>query len=144
MASSTYALLRSLERRKERLENLLKEPELMKEVLAFIDIEEVDDYEEEERWDQERKWETLSIAENREELEKEINALKNLIEKAKEILREECEVKLSELKKAIEEGFKKIKEMQGNEKILIFTESKDTMEYLSWIQSEWATYGCQG
>jgi len=130
MASSTYALLRSLERRKDKLENLLKEPELLKEMPAYIDVEEVDDYEEEKRWEQEQRWETLSIAENREELEKEINILKDLIEKAKEILREESEVKLSELKRAIEEGFKKIRKMHGNEKILIFTESKDTLEYL--------------
>jgi superfamily II DNA or RNA helicase len=136
MASSTYALLRSLERRKDRLENLLKEPELMKE-MSFIDIEEVDDYEEEKRWEQEKKWETLSIAENREELEKEINSLKDLIEKAKEILRVECEVKLSELKKAIEEGFRKIRQMQGNEKILIFTESRDTLEYLVGKIKSW-------
>ena len=129
MASSTYALLKSLERRKERLEDLLKEPELMKE-MPFIDIEEVDDYEEEKRWEQEKKWETLSIAENREELEKEINTLNRLIDMAKEILQEEGEVKLQELKKAIEEGFKKIRNMQGNEKILIFSESRDTMEYL--------------
>jgi len=136
MASSTYALLRSLERRKDRLENLLKEPELMKE-MSFIDIEEVDDYEEEKRWEQEKKWETLSIAENREELEKEINSLKDLIEKAKEILRVECEVKLSELKKAIEEGFRKIRQMQGNKKILIFTESRDTLEYLVGKIKSW-------
>ncbi|RLF88830.1 helicase [Thermococci archaeon] len=145
MASSVYALLRSLERRKERFEDLLKEPEPMKEP-AFIDIEEVDDYEEEKRWEQERKWETLSIAENREELEREINTLNRLIEMAEEILREEAEVKLQELKKAIEEGFKKIREMHGNEKILIFTESKDTMEYLvkkikSWGYSVNFIYG---
>ncbi|GAH51004.1 unnamed protein product, partial [marine sediment metagenome] len=77
MASSTYALLRSLERRKERLEDLLKEPELMKE-MPFIDIEEIDDYEEEKRWEQEKKWEMLSIAENREELKKEINTLNRI------------------------------------------------------------------
>ena len=137
MASSVYALLKSLERRKERLESLLKEPEPLSAVgqagikePAFIDIEEIDDYEEEKRWEQERKWETLSIAENREELEREINTLNRLIDMAKEILSEEAEVKLKELKKAIEEGFKKIREMGGNEKILIFTESRDTMEYL--------------
>ncbi len=137
MASSTYALLRSLERRKDRLENLLKEPELIKEIPTYIDIEEVDDYEEEKRWDQEKQWETLSIAENREELEKEINTLKDLIEKAKEILIAECEVKLSELKEAIEEGFRKIRKMHGNEKILIFTESKDTLEYLVKRINSW-------
>lgn len=137
MASSTYALLRSLERRKDKLEDLLKEPELIKEIPIYIDIEEVDDYEEEKRWDQEKKWETLSIAENKEELEKEINTLKKLIEKAKEILRVECEVKLSELKDAIEEGFRKIRKMHGNEKILIFTESKDTLEYLVKRINSW-------
>jgi SNF2 family DNA or RNA helicase len=62
MASSTYALLRSLERRKERLEALLKEPELPVEKLD-IDLEEIEDYEEEARWEEEKKWETLSIAE---------------------------------------------------------------------------------
>jgi len=129
MASSTYALLRSLERRKERLEDLLKEPELPRETLT-MDLEEIEDYEEESRWEQENKWETLSIAENREELKKEIASLEKMQQMAKEILREECEVKLAELKKAIAEGMKKIREMRGNEKILVFTESRDTMEYL--------------
>jgi len=129
MASSTYALLRSLERRKERLEDLLKEPELPKETLT-LDLEEIEDYEEESRWEQENKWETLSIAENREELRKEIITLERMKETARKILKEECEVKLAELKKAIDEGMKRIREMKGNEKILVFTESRDTMEYL--------------
>ena len=137
MASSTYALLKSLERRKKRLEELLKGSEFIKETPTYIDIEEVDDYEEEERWELEKKWETLSIAENREELEKEIATLCELIAKAKEILDEEQEVKLIELKKAVDEGFKKIREIQGNEKILIFTESRDTMEYLEKRIKSW-------
>lgn len=129
MASSTYALLRSLERRKDRLEDLLKEPELPEETMT-LDLEEIEDYEEESRWEQENKWETLSVAENREELRKEIITLEKMQETAKGILKEECEVKLAELKKAIEEGMKKIKQMKGNERILVFTESRDTMEYL--------------
>jgi len=129
MASSTFALLKSLERRKERLEELLKEPELPEEVIK-MDLEEVEDYEEKSRWEEEKKWETLSFAENREELKREIQTLEKMREMAKEILSKECEVKLAELKKAIEMGMKKIKEMGGNEKILVFTESKDTMEYL--------------
>ena len=130
MASSTYALLKSLERRKKRLEDLLKEPELLQEKPPCIDIEEVDDYEEEKRWEQERKWEALSIAESTEELKREIQTLSSLIEQSKRILEQECEVKLSELRMAIEEGFKKIREINGNRKILIFTESRDTTEYL--------------
>ena len=130
MASSTYALLSSLERRKERLEGLLKEPEPVKEMpMATIDLEEVEDYEEERRWEQEKRWETVSIAENREELKKEITTLKNLIEKAGDILREEEEVKLLELKNVMKH--------LGNEKILIFTESRDTMEYLVGKIKSW-------
>jgi len=121
MASSTYALLKSLERRKKRLEELLKEPEIKEEII-FFDLEEIEDYEEEERWEYEKKWETLSIAENREELKREIETLEKLIEMAKEILKEENEVKISELRKVMES--------LGKEKILIFTESKDTLEYL--------------
>jgi len=129
MASSTYALLKSLERRKARLQELLKEPELPKDVFAG-DLEEIEDYEEESRWEQEKKWESLSIAENKDELRKEIRTLSGLIDESKDILKDESEVKLAELKEAIKEGFKRIRKMQGNEKILIFTESKDTMEYL--------------
>ena len=121
MASSTYALLKSLERRKKRLEELLQQPEIREEALSF-DLEEIEDYEEEERWKYERKWETLSIAENREELKKEIKTIEKLIGMAKEILKEEKEVKLAELKKVMQS--------LGKEKILIFTESKDTLEYL--------------
>jgi len=129
MASSTYALLRSLERRTKRLEDLMKEPELPEEAIS-LDLEEIEDYEEESRWEQENKWETVSIAANKEELIKEIATLESMQKDAKDILKEECEVKLSELKTAVEKGMKKIKEMQGNEKILVFTESRDTMEYL--------------
>jgi superfamily II DNA or RNA helicase len=130
MASSTYALLKSLERRKNRLEYLLKSAELNKKLSNLEDFEEVEDYQEKERWEIEEEWETISLATNKEELKKEIWTVEGLIERAKEILAEEKEVKLSELKKAIEEGFRRLKEVGGNEKILIFTESKDTLDYL--------------
>ncbi len=129
MASSTYALFKSLERRKERLEKLLKEPDFEKRSV-LIEFEEVEDYDEKERWEEEKKWETLTLAENKKELEEEIATIDRLMEKAKEILNNEREIKLKELKKAIDEGLRKIKEIQRNEKILIFTESKDTLEYL--------------
>ncbi|MFH8108108.1 MAG: helicase-related protein, partial [Candidatus Aenigmatarchaeota archaeon] len=129
MASSTYALFKSLERRKERLEKLLEETDYEKKSF-IIELEEVEDYDEKERWEEEKKWETLTLAENKKELEEEIAIISELMNRAREILNNEKEVKLKELKKAIEEGLKKIKEIKGNEKILIFTESKDTLEYL--------------
>ncbi len=129
MASSTYALLKSLERRKKKLEKILKGEEKPKEYFE-IDLETIEDLEERDRWKKEEEWESLTIAKDPEELEKEIKTIERLIEKAKQIVESESEVKLKELKKAIEAGFEKIKEMNGNPKILIFTESKDTLEYL--------------
>ena len=135
MASSTYALLQSLKRRKERLEKVLKEGEVPRDVK--IDIEEVEDLEEEKRWDEEKKWEAVSLAANEEELKHEIAIVENLIDKATDIIKNENEVKLQELRKAITEGFKKIQEMNGNPKILIFTESKDTLDYLTEKIRSW-------
>ncbi|MCX7766583.1 MAG: helicase-related protein, partial [Candidatus Sumerlaeia bacterium] len=129
MASSIYALLRSLERRRKRLEELFKKPEPQRDVYIKI-TDEVEDYDEQTRWEEETKWETLTISENKEELQKELTVISELIDKATEILEQEEETKLKEMKKAIDEGFKKIKEIGGREKILIFTESRDTMEYL--------------
>ena len=130
LASSTYALLKSLQRREERLTELLKRPSYELPEIQLEDFEEIEDYEEEQRWREEEKWEALSVAENREELEKEIQTIRGLKEMALRIIESESEVKLRELKAAIERGFQKIREIGGNEKILIFTESRDTMEYL--------------
>ncbi|MEO0119158.1 MAG: helicase-related protein [candidate division WOR-3 bacterium] len=137
LASSVYALLKSLQRRKERLEELLEKSEIKVELPGEIDFQEIEDYEEERRLIEEEKWETLTVAENREELEKEIATIERLIEMAEQIIKEEKEVKLNELKKALAEGFKKIEEMNGNKKILIFTESRDTLEYLTTKIKGW-------
>ena len=136
MASSTYALLKSLERRKNKLEKILKGEEKQKDLSALaqagmtFDYDEIEDLEESERWKKEEEWESVTVAKDPEELRREIETLNKLIEKAGEVINRENEVKLRELRKAIEEGFEKIKEMDGNPKVLIFTESKDTLEYL--------------
>ncbi len=121
-ASSVYALKRSLERRKRRLEEILMGG--IEKKIEAIDIEELEDYEEKERWKVEQEWETLSVAETREELEKEIKTIEKLIEKAEKIIKNESEIKLRELKKLMES------EELKNQKILIFTESRDTLDYL--------------
>ena len=136
-ASSTYALLRSLERRKKRLEDLLKEvQERGKIPNANFDSEAVEDLSEEERWKEEEIWETLSVAENREELEKEINIIDKLIAQARVIIQGEEEIKLKELKNSLTELRRKYTDPK-DKKILIFTESRDTMEYLEKKVTEW-------
>ncbi len=135
LASSTYALLKSLDRRKKRLEELLKgvlEKNRVQE--AIIDFDSIEDMAEEDRWKEEEIWETLSVAENREELQREIHTIDRLISLAKEIINNEAEIKLKHLK----ETLYKLKNNQSNaSKILIFTESKDTLDYLQRKIKEW-------
>ncbi len=133
MASSCYALLKSLERRKKRLEEF----PTSSTPKTIPDLEEVEDYDEEERIKQEKLWEGISLAKNEEELQREIETIEKLINMAKKVVEQEKEVKLVELKKAIEKGFNKIREIGGNEKILIFTESRDTLEYLVGKIKSW-------
>jgi len=142
LASSTYALLRSLERRKGRLQELLRmaDPELRKQAeksIAF-DLEEAEDAAEEERWELERTWETLSVAENRQELEKEIATIEGLLNQAKAIIEKGDELKLRRFQEALEQLQKDF----PGEKILVFTESKDTMEYLTHRLGEWGYQVC--
>ena len=134
LASSTYALLRSLERRKDRLEEIEKKADFrIKEEVKEFDIEETEDMDEEDRWKEEEMWETLSVAENKEELKREIETLKDLIKKAKQIVNEEYEVKLKELRNSLADLNKKF----NKKKIIIFTESRDTLEYLDKKVRSW-------
>jgi superfamily II DNA/RNA helicase len=127
LASSTYALFKSLERRRDKLEKFreLSESSYKPKIKAF-DFEDVEELSEEERWREEELWETLSVAENKEELIKEINTIKSLIEKSKDVLNKEEEIKLKQLKDTLND----LNNKYPNEKVIIFTESKDTLEYI--------------
>lgn len=135
LASSTYALSKSLERRKYKLEELLKGPYKQSDVRVAdpFDIEEVEEMSEKERWKEEEIWETLSVAENKEELQKEIFILGGLLDDAKKIIETEDEVKLAALRKTLEDMDKN----NTKEKILIFTESKDTLKYVEARLKRW-------
>lgn len=137
LASSTFALFRSLERRKKRLEELLKGVQNKNKVQEEgFDFETVEDLSEEERWKEEEIWETLSVAENREELEREIKTINDLMSQAKDIIQEESEIKLRELKKTLQQLYQ-IYPDPKDKKILIFTESRDTLDYLNKKIREW-------
>ena len=134
LASSSFALWKSLQRRRNRLKEILDDFEKSKKPTAKIfDFDDAEDLSEEERWQQEKLWETLSIAENRDELQKEINILAELIDEAKNVIDQEVEVKLQKLK----ETMKELEKNSINKKILIFTESKDTLEYLEKRIKNW-------
>jgi len=135
LTSSIQAILKSLERRKERLEELLKLPEQIEQDREYADIknlteEELEEMEEEERWKIEEKLEHLTIAKNLDEVKKEIDALSDLIEKAKIVKEQEIESKLVKLRDDI------LSSLDGR-KLLIFTEFRDTLTYLEQKLREW-------
>ncbi len=140
LASSTYALLRSLERRKRRLEELLQGAEQKSRVIEAYDMEEAEELREEERWRQEEIWETLSVAENRQELEGELSTLDQLIAQARAITNADPpgEAKLRHFREALE----RLNRQHPGEKVLVFTESKDTLEYLERHLRRWGYRVC--
>lgn len=128
MASSIYALLKSLERKKEKFEEILDNPKILRDIKA-VDVEYDDDSSEEERWQQEAKLETTSLAKDIYEIEMEVRTIEKLIRKAESILYLSDETKLSKLKEVMDS--------LGEEQILIFSEAKDTVYYLIEKVKSW-------
>jgi hypothetical protein len=129
LTSSTHAIYESLKRRKARLEELLELPELIRErqedYLRAKDIsdEELQDMPEEEREEIERRLEHLTIAQNIDDVRAEIRQLEGLIEQAEQVRAQKVESKLVGLRE-------KVLANLGDKKLLIFTEFRDTLEYL--------------
>lgn len=126
LASSVRAVRRSLERRRERLAQLLEVGRWLAE-RGEVDEEALEDLEEWERLKREEDLVAqLTAAETREELEREIAQLDELIALARRAERLEIETKLRKLREVMEDE----RLQQTGEKLLIFTESRETLEYL--------------
>jgi len=129
LASSVRAIKKSLERRAFRLNERLftwDNPVSITEDESGFDEEEVDDMAEADRWNIENKVMSLTTARNKDELKEEIVEVEKLVDLAKIVEREGQERKLNELKRCID-----IEEIRSKgEKLLIFTEHKDTLDYL--------------
>ena len=135
LASSTYALLKSLERRKGRLEELLEGAE-QRFQNEGMDWDTVEDMSEEDRWREEEVWEALSVSENREELSEEIGTIEKLILQARDIIQREEELKLSQLRDSLKKLAATYPDKK-DKKILVFTESRDTLEHLVKMIRQW-------
>ncbi len=134
LASSTAALAVSLQRRQQRLIELLQMADLIVDNIPSEEIfEDVEDLSEDERTQIEEQWEVLSVAENREELQDEIETLKILEHQAQQIIDSEQEIKV----KALREALDQLNTEHPNEKILIFTEYFDTLDYLKNKLTNW-------
>jgi len=133
LASSVRAIRKSLERRYERLNELYKKGKLVQE--EGYDEDYIEDLEEKERWKKEEELlEKLTSSETLEELKQEIEKLEELVVIAKEVEKKEIETKLSELRKVMDAE----KLQQSGIKLLIFTESKETLDYLVEKLRKWS------
>jgi superfamily II DNA or RNA helicase len=134
-ASSMYAVRRTLERMKENREKILNDPEAYRQ--SQITRKLPDDFE--ELTDEEQEYikdelEQVVASINPADLKDEIIQLSRLIDHAKVLEKKEIETKLTRLKEAItEHGIFKDPKM----KLLIFTEHKDTLDYLVTKLKEW-------
>ena len=137
LASSVRAIKRSLERRRDklrdRLENWDRYKQELQEELTEEELETLDDLPEEERWQRENEIVSgITVSLSPEELEFEIKQIERLIELAVQIP-ENKETKLRELKNVLDTEDIRNK----GEKLLIFTEHKDTADYLVEKIEQW-------
>lgn len=133
LASSVRAARRSLERRRKRLAELLKLGRWVAEK-GYLDEEALEDAPELERWKQEEELiERLTAAATRNELEAEIAQLDAVIQLARQVERSDEETKLAQLRQLLEG----LALAGSSEKLLVFTESRDTMEYLAERLKSW-------
>lgn len=129
LASSTHALHCSLENRARRLEENLKNAKELTRLAPpdIPDPEEWDELEDSERERLEKLTEAISLTNNEQDIREEISDLKSLALKAEAVENSGNEAKLSKLNIVLhQQGFFEHK----NERLLIFTEYRDTLEYL--------------
>ena len=129
LASSTYAMRRSLENRARRLEEGLKQAQSLAQTAPpdLPDLEELEELEEAERERVERMVEAVTLAGNAQEVHREVEELKGFAERAMAVETSEAEAKLAKLREILrEQGFFE----KADQQLLIFTEFKDTLDYL--------------
>ncbi len=127
-ASSTYAVRRSLERMRDKRQQILDDPEAYRQ--EKINNKLPEDFDELTESEQDQILEDLEkvvASVNPQNLRDEIQSLTGLIDRARMLEEREVESKLAQLKETIfEAGVFSDPKM----KLLIFTEHKDTLDYL--------------
>jgi superfamily II DNA or RNA helicase len=128
-ASSLYAVRRSLERMRDKRERILKDPDgYRKEQMNKRLPEDFEDLTDEEQQEIISQLEEVVVSVDPVALREEIAELNKLITHAKELEEREVETKLIALKELLaKQGVFADPKM----KLLIFTEHKDTLDYLS-------------
>ena len=143
LASSPEAIYRSLQRRRKRLEDKLAELELLKrgeeapvewEPMPAVDsdtLDEMDDIpEEESEQTTEQVVDQATAARTIKELKLEINRLKSLEAKADQVRHSGQDRKWNELSRLLQEQSEMFDSSGLRRKLVIFTEHRDTLNYL--------------
>ena len=142
LASSTYAMRCSLENRAKRLKDgLNRARELVRTAPPNLPTwDELEEFEDAERERLERTLEAITLAGNAEQIHEEVAELLELAEEAKSVEGAQSEAKLGHLRKLMqEEGFFD----RPDQRLLLFTEFKDTLEYLRDRLKSWGfSVGC--
>ena len=135
LASSPEAIYQSLRRRRERLEHRLAEERLGKRAAEYsIDFDEMDDDDlsaEETEKMEEAVVDHASAAATIAELEAEIRTLKRLEQMANRVRVSGVDRKWDELSHLLQDNEAMFGENGNREKLIIFTEHKDTLKYLA-------------
>jgi SNF2 family DNA or RNA helicase len=136
LASSPEAIYQSLKRRRQRLENRLSEERLGKRAYEYI-IPDYDDYDDDDMTSseledtEEKIVDQASAAQTISELEAEIAILKNLERKANDVRQSGEDRKWEELSKLLQDDDNMFGTDGLREKLIIFTEHRDTLRYLT-------------
>ena len=142
LASSTHAMRRSLEKRAKRLEDGLQRAQTLVQTAApaLPDLEELEEFEDAEREHLERMLEATTLTGNAEQVRREVAELLHLAEEAMKVENSGSEAKLGHLRTIMQdEGFFD----RPDQRLLLFTEFKDTLDYLMERLQAWGfSVGC--
>ena len=129
LASSTFAMRRSLEKRAKRLADGLKEAQALAKAAppTLPDLEDLDEMEDAERERLERLLDAITLAGNAAQVRDEIEELRELAQQAKAVEDAGNEAKLAHLREILQQqGFFD----RPDQRLLLFTEFTDTLNYL--------------
>src|SRR6266852_3370721 len=153
LASSLNAIHRSLERRATHFRGILQELERVpkcehEKILQRYRLLASSGYEDEEREGddldecQDEAMESFPVVLRVDQLRDEVHALENLVQEAATVMALGEETKLKALRSCLEDvQFRELTDGRG--KLLIFTEHRDTLEYLRRHLQQWGYTTCE-